>query len=121
MSRNFPTPLKDTRAPGNDGSRDLDAIAWAILFIWAGTTLLLHAGLGWFLLGLGAIMAGAELARYIQGQKIDGFWLACGAIALIAGALEHAHLSWRLAPIMLILLGAGVLLDVLLGRLLSID
>ncbi len=60
-------------------------------------------------------MAGAELARYIQGQKIDGFWLACGAVALIAGALEHAHLSWRLAPIMLILLGAGVLLNVTSG------
>jgi hypothetical protein len=122
MSEKLQTPpVTEKRTPGNEDSRDIDAIAWAMLFIWAGTTLLIHAGLGWFLLGLGAIMAGAELVRFVQGQKIDGFWLACGVVALIAGALEHAHLSWRLAPILLIVLGAGVLLNVILTRLLSSD
>lgn len=121
MSDTIHTPPEKKLNPGNGALRDLDTIAWAILYIWAGTTLLIHAGLGWFLLGLGAIMTGAELVRGVQGQKVDGLWLAFGAVALIAGALEHAHLSWRLAPIMLILLGAGVLLNVILARLLSID
>ena len=88
---------------------------------WSGTTLLLHAGVGAFLLGLGAIMAGAEAARLFKGQPIDGFWLMCGAVALLAGVLEYIHSPWHLAPALLIALGAGVLFNVLLARMLSID
>lgn len=100
-------------------TRDVDAIAWAVLFIWAGMTLLIHAGVGAFLVGLGAIMAGAEIARFLRGESIDRLWLVCGAVALVAGILEQAHVSWRLAPALLIALGAGVILNNLLARLAS--
>ena len=110
------SPVSGNQTSRDESAGDIDAIAWAVLFIWAGTTLLIHAGLGGFLLGLGAIMTGAELARLGRGQRIDGFWLACGIVSLIAGALEYAHLSWRLAPVLLIVLGVGVILNVILSR-----
>lgn len=112
-------PEANMRTTREDAAREVDAIAWALLFIWAGTTLLIHAGLGGFLLGLGAIMAGAEVARFFQGLRIDGFWLACGVIALIAGVWDVANISWQLAPIILIALGLGVLLNVVLARIQS--
>jgi hypothetical protein len=117
MSSGKPTaggPVKERSE--DQTARELDSIAWGVLFIWAGTTLLVHAGLGWFLLGLGAIMAGAEVARAFKGLALDGFWLACGAAALLAGALDLAGISWQLMPLLLIALGGGVLLNVVLAR-----
>jgi hypothetical protein len=44
--------------------------------------------------------------------KIEGFWVACGAVFLIGGLWTVLNLpSWPLAPIVFILLGV-----VLLGR-----
>jgi hypothetical protein len=90
----------------------LDSIATALFFIWLGVALLVNIGWSWSLLGIGLIFLGHQLAVWLSGAKPDGFWIACG-IALILGALwEFFGLQWPLAPVLLILLGAGSLLGV---------
>jgi xanthosine utilization system XapX-like protein len=44
-------------------------------------------------------------------MKIEGFWIACGAVFLAGALWTLVDLPWPLAPILLILLGV-----VLLGK-----
>jgi hypothetical protein len=93
-------------------TRHLNSIAWAAFFIWIGIAMLLAIPWGWFLVGLGILILTAQLARSQMNIKIEGFWVACGAVFLIGGLWTVLNLSsWPLAPIFLILLGV-----VLLGR-----
>src|ERR1700746_1121353 len=94
----------------SDLARHLDSIAWAAFFIWIGIAMLVAMSWGWFLVGLGILILTAQLARLQMNIKIEGFWVACGAVFLIGGLWTVLNLSsWPLAPIVLILLGVVVL------------
>ena len=67
---------------------------------------------GWFLVGLGILILGAQLARLQMNIKIEGFRVAWGTVFLVGGLWTVLYLaSWPLAPIVFILLAA-----VLLGK-----
>jgi hypothetical protein len=90
----------------------LDSMARAIFIIWIGIAMLIAISWGWFLVGLGILILAAQLARSQMNIKIEGFWVAWGALFLIAGLWTILNIaSWPLAPIVLILLGM-----VLLGK-----
>ena len=93
-------------------TRHLDSIAWAAFFIWIGIAMLVAISWGWFLVGLGILILAVQLARSQMHIKIEGFWVACGAVFLIGGLWTVLNLPYSpLAPIVLILLGV-----VLLGK-----
>jgi len=98
-------------SPDNSGerSRQIDSAAWAVFFIWVGVTMLAHVPWGWFLIGVGALILGAQLCRWQIGLKVDGFGVACGLIFLAGGAWDLLALQWPLAPVLLILLGGYLL------------
>ncbi len=99
----------------NELARHLDSIAWAAFFIWIGIAMLAGIRWGWFLVGLGVVILAAQLARLHMNVKLEGFWVACGAVFLIGGLWTVLNIaSWPFGPIVLILLGV-----VLLGRALS--
>jgi hypothetical protein len=66
---------------------------------------------GWFLLGVGVLILATQLVRWLMDMKIEGFWIACGAVFLAGALWTLVDLPWPLAPILLILLGV-----VLLGK-----
>ncbi|MGZ5102438.1 MAG: hypothetical protein ACXWBU_16890 [Usitatibacter sp.] len=90
-------------------SRRVDSGAWAAFFIWVGVTMLAQVPWGWFLVGVGVLILGAQAARWQMGLDIDAFGVACGAIFLAGGVWELAALPWSLAPVLLILLGGYLL------------
>jgi hypothetical protein len=90
-------------------SRRIDSGAWAAFFIWVGVTMLAHVPWGWFLVGLGVLVLGAQMARWRMGLNVDGFGVACGAIFLAGGVWELTALPWPFAPVLLILLGGYLL------------
>ncbi len=94
-----------------DKSEKIGSIAWAIFFIWAGFAILANMLWGWFLLGVGILILAAQFARLLVDMKLEGFWVACGAVFLAGGLWALLDLPWPLAPILLILLGV-----VLLGK-----
>ena len=94
----------------------IDAIAWALFFIWVGISILTDLGWGWFLVGLGIIVLGAQAAQSREGAPIDGFWIVSGAVFLAGGLWQLLGLTWPLAPLLLILLGAAMLWKALLGQ-----
>lgn len=90
-------------------ARQLDAIGWALLLIWVGVAVLANVGWGWALLGMSAIMLGAQTALWQRGEATDRFAVACGIVFLIGGAWLVLGMTWPLAPVLLILLGVGLL------------
>ncbi len=100
-----PASSAEMRGP----ARHLDSIVWAIFFIWVGFAMLTEMPWGWFLLGVGALILLAQLARRQMDLKIDGFWVACGIVFLAGGLWSLLALPWPLAPVLLILLGVVML------------
>ena len=96
-------------------SRQIDAVAWALLFIWIGVVVLTKIPWGWSLLGASAIVLGAQANLWRLGEKIDSFGVGLGAVFLVGGVSELFGLNWSLGPILLILLGAGMLWNALFG------
>lgn len=95
--------------PSGDVKHRIDAAAWALFLIWVGVAILANVGWGWFLFGIGAVILAAQVALRVVGEKIDGLWSVCGAVFLAAGVWETLGLTWPLAPLLIILLGVGVL------------
>ena len=107
-----PTSGQGSSTEKSELARQLDSTARAIIVIWIGIAMLLMISWGWFLVGLGILILAAQLARSQMNIKIEGFWVAWGAVFLIGGLWTVLNFaSWPLTPIILILLGV-----VLLGK-----
>lgn len=85
---------QELSADDRERTRHVDAVAWAVFFIWVGVSMLAHVPWGWFLVGLGALAVGAQAARWRMGLGVERFWVSCGALLLAGGAWE----SWLSHP-----------------------
>jgi hypothetical protein len=85
------------------------AVAWATFFLWIGIVMLANVSWGWFLLGVGILTLAIQSARWQMNMKIEGFWVACGAVFLAGGLWTLLNLPWPFVPILLILLGVALL------------
>ena len=93
----------------------LSSIAWAVFFIWVGIAILANLPSGWFLIGVGILIVATQFARWLMDMKIEGFWVACGAVFLAGGLWTLLNLPWPLAPILLILFGVVLLGKAVIG------
>ena len=104
------------------GKRDLDheiaRVGWALLFIMTGGLLLLPGvPQGTWLIGMGVILLGAQLVRFLKHIPMWTFSLILGAVALLLGLAAFAGYvtSVELFPIVLILIGLTIVLPSRLG------
>jgi hypothetical protein len=102
-------PSLGERSFETERARQLDSVVWAVFFIWIGVGMLAAVPWGWFLVGVGALIGVAQLARWQIGMTIEGFWIACGAVIFAAGLWDLLRLPWPLAPMLLIGLGVALL------------
>jgi hypothetical protein len=65
---------------------------------------------GWWSIGVGAIMLGLNVARYVNGIKMSGFTTFLGILSIISGVLQLAGLDMLGGAIFLIILGAYLLI-----------
>ena len=89
----------------------LDAIGWAIFFIWIGIVFLVKAipdGVG--SLGVGAIVLIGTLVRVFLRISVSLFWVIIGLVFLLAGLGELFAVDLPLLPIALIVCGILMLL-----------
>ena len=88
-------------------SRKLDAIGWGVFFIWIGITMLVKifpAGVA--SLGVGAIILGEAIARFLLRVSVTAFWILLGLIFIAAGVGELWAIDLPLMPIAFIVAGA---------------
>jgi hypothetical protein len=97
--------------------RELDheiaRIGWALLFMMTGGLLLLPGvPQGTWLIGIGVILVGAQLLRFLNHIPMSTFSLILGAAALLLGVAAFAGYvtSVELFPIVLILIGLTIVL-----------
>lgn len=96
-------------------SRQVDAISWALFFIWIGVALLVGISWAWSLAGVSAIVLGTQAVLYLSGDRIEPFWLACGAVLLASAIWLMFGLTWPLFPLLLVAFGVWMLGSALLG------
>jgi hypothetical protein len=108
-------PTSGAAAATERQAGQIESATWAIFLIWVGVAMLADVPWGWFLLGTGALVTAAQFARWQMGLKIEGFWVACGAVFLAGGLWRLLELPWPLAPILLVLLGVALLCKVVAG------
>jgi hypothetical protein len=117
------TTMRESGAPDQSGDRRhgqrLDEIAMALVFIMTGGLWLAPKAMfpeGTWLAGLGLILLGLNAARRIRGVKTSGFGIIVGLIALAAGIGRIIGQELPLIPILLIILGAGLILRAAAGK-----
>lgn len=94
--------------------RRLEGISWALFLIMlGGLALIPNVPGGVWLIGVGLIMLGLNVARYLNGIRMRSFTSMLGALALVLGVAELIGLDWPVLPILLILIGAGIIFDVI--------
>ncbi len=104
-------------------NRTLETVAWGLFFLWWGAVELFSklAGGGVignnevFAMGIGVIMLGLNLVRWLSGIAISGLSLTVGILAFLWGALRLAGVLLPLPfevpvfAVLLIVLGVIVL------------
>jgi hypothetical protein len=99
--------------------RRLDALGWGLFLIMIGGLWLVPQewGIpdGAWLVGTGLIILGISAVRRFNDLQVSGFWLFLGALALGAGLVDIVGWDLPVFPILLIIAGGAVLLN-LLGR-----
>jgi hypothetical protein len=93
-------------------ARKLDAIGWALFFIWVGIAWIANVGFGAGLLGVAAIILSMQAIRRLSGNKIEFFWIVVGLGFGIGGLWEYFDVQTPLAPIVLIIAGIALLISV---------
>lgn len=97
---------------------EISRIGWALLFIMTGGLLLLpDVPREMWLIGIGVILVGAQLVRYVNHIPVWTFSLVLGAAALLLGVAAFAGVvtSFEWLPILLILIGLSIVLPSRLG------
>jgi len=93
-------------------ARKLDAIGWALFFIWVGIAWIANVGFGVGLLGVAAIILGMQAIRRLSGINVEFFWIVVGIGFGIGGLWEYLDVQTPLAPIVLIIAGVALLVSV---------
>jgi hypothetical protein len=103
-------PDENTEQRRCKAGRRLDAVGWALFFIWVGVIMLVKAiprGVG--ALGVGVIVLGIAAARAVLRESISMFWVAIGTLFLLAGVGELTAIDLPLLPVTLIVCGVLLL------------
>jgi hypothetical protein len=111
-------------SPADDGAKRreikrLDEIAMSLVLIMTGALWLAPAGSvpeGSWLIGLGVILLGLNAVRRLRGIRVSGFGVVVGLIALAAGIGHIFGRELPLIPILLIVLGVGLIVKAAAGR-----
>ena len=107
---------KQEKAANRKITEKLDAIGWAMFFIWVGTAFLskLHIGVG--LLGVGAVTLGGQAARKFFHLEAEGFWVVVGLLFVLGGSWELFEIKVELLPILCVAAGFALLVSILRGK-----
>ena len=107
-----------SRQTATPTEKQLESATWGVFFVWIGIALLAHLGWGVWLLGVGAITLGAQLARKLVGLHAEVFWIVAGALFVLGGVAEIIpfEVDVALIPIVCIVGGVGLLVRAIVQR-----
>lgn len=92
--------------------RRIDSTGWGLFLILTGCILFVpetSLPKGTWLVGIGVILLGTSLYRYLSGIKVSGCSLIIGLITLSMGIRDFYGIEIPIIPILLILIGIKLL------------
>jgi hypothetical protein len=116
MSRENTEPTSSLDAQKRTLNKRLEAVGWGLFFIMIGGLWLVPGEVlpeGTWLIGVGVIMLGLNLARYMNGIKMSWFTIVLGVLALAAGLGDYVGVELPLIPIVIVLVGLSIIVGVL--------
>ena len=90
----------------------IDSIAWGVFLIMVGALWCFPDGVvpeGTWMFGTGLILLGVIIARHIGHIQVTGFWVVMCGLALGAGLTSMLGLPLPVLPIIMIMVGAGII------------
>lgn len=107
-------PLVENRASDKRAlDRQLERLGWALFLIMLGGLWLIpNVPGGVWLVGVGLIMLGLNVARYFNGIRMHTFTSVLGAAALLLGVADLLGWGLPVLPILLIVIGASIVFGV---------
>ncbi len=96
--------------------RKINGRAEGAFLIWIGLALLLGAGWGVGLVGVGVILLVEQLARRRFALKYERFWVAVGVVASVFGIGIAVGLQDALVPFLLVVVGGVLVATTFIGR-----
>jgi hypothetical protein len=101
-------------------SERIEAIGWGLLLLMTGGFLLIPGNatilFNIWLVGLGFILLGANLVRYLNGLKLHSFNTVLGVAAIAAGVGFFLGIDLSFLAILLILWGGFILFREFTGK-----
>jgi len=94
-------------------NKQLESIGWGFFLVMMGGSIIISdevAPEGLWTIGVGLIMLGLNIARYINGIRMSGFTTVLGLIAIATGTTELLGFDFGGFPFLLIIMGAYLLL-----------
>ncbi|MBU0686865.1 MAG: hypothetical protein KKB81_03315 [Candidatus Margulisbacteria bacterium] len=95
--------------------KNLVTISWSLFLIMIGGLWLAPAGQvpeSTWLLGVGIILLGLNIVRYLNGIMMSWFSVILGAVAMLIGFAGFYGVRLPIFPIIVIIIGLSILLDV---------
>ncbi|MEN6480866.1 MAG: hypothetical protein ABFD29_01630 [Anaerolineaceae bacterium] len=103
----------------NKLNKRFETISWGLFLVMIGGMGLVPDAMipnGTWLIGVGLIMLGLNLARYLNHIKVSNFTLILGVIALLSGTSDYFNIDLPFFAILLIIIGAGMLIKPLFEK-----
>lgn len=94
-------------------NKRLETIAWGAFLIMLGGFMFVPEQIisgGWWPIGVGLIMLGLNVARYLNGLRMSGFTTFLGILSVLGGVLELAGMEGIDGAVFLIVLGGYLML-----------
>ena len=112
----MPGPDADAGARRRDLDRKINARSGGALLMWIGLALLVQAGWGVGLMGVGVILLVEQGVRRHLAVDFAWFWVGAGVVALGVGTAIASGLHGALVPLLLIIAGGLVVGSSFRGR-----
>jgi len=96
--------------------KNLEAVGWALFFIWIGIAVLADFGFAIGSIGVGIITLGSQTARKYFNFKFEGFWVIAGLLFVLGGIWELFKIEFDLLPILIIVAGLVFIIYVIMGK-----
>lgn len=88
--------------------RNLDMVAWGLIFLWLGIYWFTELGFTWCMVGIGAILLGESALRMMMNLKPSFMAMLLGVLFLGGGFWHMAQAPWALVPVLFVIFGVAM-------------